>query len=80
MLIKFVGQLGPHFAPFYMVWQNTVAIKDLRKASLSCLVFQEDAGRTWNRFFYLNAFLRPRLAGRRRQVVRGDGKVFKFFC
>ena len=36
-----------------MVWQNTVAIKDLSKASLLCLVFQEDAGRTWNRFFFI---------------------------
>ena len=40
----------------HMVWQNTVAIKDLRRAFLSCPVFQEDAGRTWKRFFLLNCF------------------------
>ena len=57
MSIKVVGQVVPHFAPFYMVWQNTVAIKDLSKASLLCLVFQEDAGRTWDRFFYLVVLL-----------------------
>ena len=51
---------GTSWAPFYMVWQNTVAIKDLSKASLLCLVFQEDAGRTWNRFFLLPPKLQRR--------------------
>ena len=53
---------GTSFAPFYMVWQNTVGIKDLKKASLSCLVFQNVKNLFWALFNILQPSLYVEMA------------------